>query len=175
LKNDAPFVIKNYVSFNKTRLIDTNGVYHDCIGIAEAKDKAQEVGLDLVCFNAPEGQTLAFCKIINFGKWKYSNEKSKKKQKKERKTTKELRFSPSIDANDIEHKIKQAKEFLGEGDDVLLVMKLRGRQRMYEKEAEEKLNGIATLCDNGKESSRRKIPSIISIRLSPNNSPSTKQ
>lgn len=167
-KNSGAYIVEGYVDFNKTRLIDADNVYYECVGIGEAKEKATEAGLDLVCFNAPDDKTLAFCKIVDFGKWKYSNEKKKKKQNKEhRKTTKELRFSLTIDTNDVNHKIKQAKDFLDEGYDVMLVMRLRGRQRMRFDDAEKKLDEIVTLCENGKEVGKRKAPNVISVRLSP--------
>lgn len=161
-----PFIVK-YVDFTTTRLVGADNSYHPAVSMSDAKRMAQEAGLDLVCFNRPEKDVLALCKIINFGKWKYSSEKQKKKQSKEgKKDTKEIRLSPDIDEHDVGHKIKHAKEFLIDGNDVLFFMKLKGRQRVYFKEAEEKMNKIVSMClDCGEELSRRKSPNSIAIRV----------
>ena len=79
MKNSGdPFIVK-YAKFRETRLVDQNDNYHPSISVSEAQKKAVEAHLDLVCFNRPGKSELAFCKIVDYGKWKYSNEKSKKK------------------------------------------------------------------------------------------------
>jgi len=98
--------------------MDSSGVYHDSIRTRAAIEMAQESNLDLVCFNTATERDLPFCKILNFGKWKYNQDK-KKKQNKDSKKTKEIRISVDISDNDLGHKIKQAKEFLAGGDDVV--------------------------------------------------------
>jgi len=166
-KNRVPYIVK-YVDFSHTRLSDHNNEFHEVVGIGEAKKIAQENNLDLVCFNEPQGNQLAFCRIINFGKWKYDEEKKKKgQQKKDNKhITKEIRFSPVISDNDIEHKIKRAKEFLDAGNEVVFSMKLKGRQKVHFKEAEERMNEIVEMCsDYGKVLSVKKSSSMITIKL----------
>ena len=161
-----PFVVQRII-FEKIRLVDNNNQYHNEIKTVEAQKMAQASGLDLVCFDRAQEGSLAFCKIIDYGKWKYSNEKKKKKQVKEnKKLTKEIRFSPVIDDNDIKHKVKQAIEFLERGDDVVFFMKLRGRQKSFFKEAEEKMNGIVSMCSEyGKEHSRKKTEGMIIVGI----------
>jgi len=164
--NGNPFVV-NYVNFSTTRLVDAEHNYHSEIGIGEAKKKAQEAGLDLVCFSMPERGGLALCKIIDFGKWKYSEEKKKKKDKTGKKITKEIRLSPVIGEHDVEHKVKHVKEFIEEGDDVLFTMKLKGRQRVHFDEAEKRMDEIVALCsDYCKEISRKKSSNMIIVRVS---------
>lgn len=159
------FIIK-YADFTVLKLIDANNVFHKEIHISKAKDMAKIAGLDLVCFNKPSGSELAFCKIIDFGKWKYSEEKKSKKLKSESKhQDKEIRFSPLIADNDINHKVKQASEFIDEGMDVTFTMQLKGRQKIYFKEAEEKMTNIVKMCDNAKEISRKTSGGNISVRL----------
>jgi translation initiation factor IF-3 len=164
LKESLPFVVK-YANFNITRLVDNAQNYHEKISMGEAKKIAQDCGLDLVCFNEPQDGQLALCKVIDYGKWKYQNEKDKKKQNKvNKKETKEIQFSPVIDTGDIQHKVKHANEFLEEGNDVVLVMKLHGRQKVHHKEAEQKFNEIIKMC-NGKEVSRKINEGIMIARL----------
>jgi translation initiation factor IF-3 len=128
---------------------------------------ARENGLDLVCFNRPEIGTLAFCKILDFGKWKYENEKKKKKeQKSSHKESKEIRFSALICENDIAHKVRQVNEFLNEGATVTLTMKLRGREKSHFDLASEKMNQISSLCsEHGKIVGKKSDGGIIIIRM----------
>lgn len=166
LKNSDPFVVK-YIVFDTTRLVDNNGKFYDSIKVFEAQKIARDAGLDLVCFNSPQEKDLAFCKIIDFNKWKYECEKKKKKEEKQhRRHNKEMRFTPGIEENDIAHKMRQVNGFLDEGDDVILVMKLRGRERIHFKDAEEKMNCIVAMsAGHGKEMSRKKTGDLIIIRL----------
>ena len=107
--------------------------------------------------------------MINFGKWKYNEDKKKKKLNKEhKKTTKEIRISIDIEDNDLDHKVKQAREFLVRGDDVIFSMFLKGRQKTRLKDAIEKMNNVKDTCsDVGIEGSRKNIAPNITLRLSP--------
>lgn len=165
-KQECPFVV-DWADFKETRMLDENQNFIPRIAIGEAKEKAKDLGLDLVCFNLPSSNALAFCKILDFGKWEYQEEKSKKKQKHDsNKGKKEIRFSMSIDTHDIEHKIKQAKEFFAEGDDVTFTMRLKGRQRAHFSEAKEKMDEIVAMCsEEAKELSRKESNTFISVRL----------
>ena len=164
--NGEPFVIK-YVKFDYTRLVDHKEKFHERIHIAGAKKLAQEANLDLVCFSEPDKDSLALCKIIDFGKWKYTNDKNKRKEEKQhKKVTKEIRFTPVISDHDIEHKIKQVNEFLSMGDDVILSMRLKGRQKQHFNEAEGRMNQIVEMCnEHGKEVSRKKSSGMIVVRI----------
>jgi len=170
LKNNAglvcPFVVK-FVMFENTRLIDINGQFHPSFKVADALILARDSDLQLVCFNRPEGTNLAFCKIINFNKWQYAEEKKRKKQQLiGRKETKEIKFSPHIEQNDIIHKMRQVNEFLDEGDDVILFMQARGRDKIHFDVAELKMNDIVKMCEgHGKESSRKKTNDTITVRM----------
>lgn len=162
----CPFVVK-FVMFENTRLIDASGQFHQSFKVSEAMVIARNSGLQLVCFNRPEGNNLAFCKILDFNKWQYMEEKKKKKQRLEnRKETKEIKFSPHIEQNDIQHKMRQANELLDEGNDVVLTMQARGRDRIHFNDVESKMNEIVKMCEgHGKESSRRKTNDTIIVRM----------
>ena len=163
----TPFVVMRRTNFPVTNLIDQNNQFYTEMGMGEAKKMAQNAGLDLVCFNEPNEKGLALCKIIDFGKWKYDEEKRKKRQNKvHKKITKEMRFSAVISEHDVGHKIKQVIEFLKDGDDVLFSMRLRGRQRSHSQEAMEKMNEIvAMVSEYGQEVSRRIGSNMIQIRI----------
>jgi len=163
---NSPFIVK-FVTFEFTRLLDSNNQYHPNIKVADALTMAKNQGLDLVCFNKAQGTDLTFCKILDYNKWLYSEEKRKKKQQKNsRKETKEIRLTPMIAENDIAHKMRSANEFLDEGNDVVLVMKLRGRERAHMGEAEIKMNEVVKFCEgHGREISRKKSDGMIIVRL----------
>ncbi|GAG36116.1 unnamed protein product, partial [marine sediment metagenome] len=142
-----PFVINRRTEFRNIRLIDENKGFYDSIFIVKAKDMAKNAGLDLVCFNKPERNKLALCKIIDYGKWKYSQKKDLKKQQQlTRHSVKEVRFSPVIGQHDIEHKLKQVKEFICEGDEVLLTMRFKGIHRRHQDLGLEKMDDIVAMC-----------------------------
>lgn len=94
----------------------------------EALKKAKKEGLDLVEI-APKAKP-PVAKIIEFGKFKYQEEKKLKKQKKRSKSVelKEVRFSPFIGEADYQTRLGRVKEFLKEGDKVRVVVKFKGRQ-----------------------------------------------
>jgi translation initiation factor IF-3 len=143
-----PFVVE-YASFNITRLIDQNNNFFPNMRIGEAKKMAKEASLQLVCFAEPKQNELALCKIINFGKWKYSKEKSEHKIKKEHKhDVKEIRFSPMTDEHDLVHKVNKVKEFLADGHEVLLALVCKRDQRKIYKFGVEKLNAVLQSLEN---------------------------
>lgn len=161
-----PFVI-NYADFIETNLIDSNGDFHKSIHISVAKSKAREAGLDLVCFNKPSGKSPALCKILDFGKWKYQQDKIEKKEKlNAKRETKEVKFTPVIDKNDIEHKVRQIIEFLQDGDDVLITMRFKGIHHRLKDEGRRVVSEILEKCKlYGKECHRKQDNDNISVRM----------
>jgi len=174
-KINLPCVLKGS-EFKFVKLVDNNNVFHEKILLRDAVDIAKKNNLEVVCFNdeSKSGATLeikdlAFCKVINFGKWKYNQDKKIKKDKKEhKKVTKEIRIGIDISDNDVNHKIKQAIEFLKNGDDVIFSMFLKGRQKTRVKDAISKMDEIKEMCsDFGGESARHNVIPNITLRLSP--------
>ena len=161
-----PFVLKRPI-FERTRLVDHQNQFYQDIATSEALNLARSNNMDLVCFSKGDRRESPFCKIINYGKWKYENDKRKKQQESEhKKITKEVRFSPVIEDHDVEHKIKQAVEFLEKGNEVLFSMRLKGRQRKFFSDAEERMNEIVAMCgEHGSEIARKKTSNTITVRV----------
>ena len=98
------------------------------ISIDEAMQKANELGLDLVLI-APDAKP-PVAKIMDYGKFKYQEEKKQKEQRKNQVKidVKEIKLSVKIAENDIKYKVKHAREFLEEGKHVKFRVFLRGRE-----------------------------------------------
>ena len=110
------------------RVVDEKGEQLGVVPIGEALFKARQAGLDLVEV-APEAKP-PVCKIINFKKFKYQEDKKARagSKKSKQSETKEVRFTPFIAQNDFDIRVKRAKEFLEDGDKVRLSVKFLGRQ-----------------------------------------------
>ncbi len=100
---------------------------------------AREAGLDLVEMNATERPPV--CKIMDFGKHKYDTAK-KKANKTHQQKIKELRVRPKTGQHDIDTRVAHAKDFLGEGDKVLLKVAFRGREMQHVEEGRRIIDGM---------------------------------
>jgi len=112
-------------------LIDENGNKLGVVPTAEALQKAQDVGLDLVEVNPTARPSV--CKIMDYGKVKYEKEKLAHKQKVATKKTeiKGIRLTFKIKGHDLETRVNQAKKFLAGGNSVRIEMMLRGREKAH--------------------------------------------
>lgn len=104
-----------------------------------AMDKANEMGLDLVLI-APTAKP-PVAKIMDYGKFKYQEEKKKKEARKKqiKIEIKEIKLSVKIADNDISYKVKHAREFLQAGKLVKFRVFLRGREMAHPEAAREVL------------------------------------
>ncbi|HEU0216854.1 MAG TPA: translation initiation factor IF-3 [Stellaceae bacterium] len=124
--------INGEIAVNQLRLVDERG---DMVGIVsrnEALDMAADAGLDLVEI-APNADP-PVCKILDFGKYKYEEQKKKNEAKKKQKIieVKEVKFRPSIDDHDYDVKMRSMQKFIGEGDKVKVTMRFRGRELAHQ-------------------------------------------
>lgn len=93
----------------------------------DAQERAYSYDLDLVCV-APQAQP-PVCKILDYGKYRFEQQKKAKEAKRNQKVTevKVLRLSPVIDVGDFDTKVKQVTKWLQEGNKVKIDMRFRGR------------------------------------------------
>ncbi len=98
----------------------------------EALTRAQDAGLDLVEV-APQANP-PVCKILDFGKFKYEEQKRKNEARKKQKVidVKEIKLRPGIDDHDYDVKMRQMLKFIEEGDKVKVVMRFRGREMAHQ-------------------------------------------
>jgi translation initiation factor IF-3 len=101
---------------------------------------AGERGQDLIEI-APQAKP-PVCKVIDFGKFKYEQQKREKIQRKNQTVSllKEIRLHPNTDVHDFEFKAKHAINFLEEGNKVKVVVMFKGREMAYTEHGEELLN-----------------------------------
>ncbi len=132
----------------EVRCIGDDGIQYGVISRNEALQEAENQGLDLVLI-APNGKP-PVCKIMDYGKFKYQQEKKKKEAKKKQKVIdiKEIKLSVKIAQNDINYKIKHAREFLEAGKHVKFRVFLRGREMANPKAGVEVLEKVWPLVED---------------------------
>ncbi|SEQ72002.1 bacterial translation initiation factor 3 (bIF-3) [Faunimonas pinastri] len=118
------------------------------VSIQEARDLADEVGLDLVEISPNSRPPV--CKLLDFGKFKYQSQKKAAESRKKTKTVevKEIKVRPNIDTHDYEVKMRAAKRFLEEGDKVKVTLRFRGREMAHPHLGMKLLQGIRGELDD---------------------------
>lgn len=125
--------INERIRVPKVRVVD--GITNQQLGVlatSHALRLAKERGLDLV--EVAPGAEPPVCKIVDYGKYKYIQEKHKKEAHKHHKggKVKELKFRIGIDPHDYQIKIHHAEDFLAEGHKVRIQLQFRGRQMAHQ-------------------------------------------
>lgn len=123
-------------------LIDANGVACGVVNIDQALYLAYETNLDLVEVNP--NSTPPVTKIMDYGKYRYTQKKQESKQKSKSKgpELKEIRLGLKINQHDLDFKIRQAQRFLSQGDKVKLTVKLIGREMMFRSKVNDLINNF---------------------------------
>ena len=119
------------------RVIDSNGQMLGIMATSQAQRMAERQGLDLVEIT-PNAEP-PVCKIMDYGKFRYDESIKAKQQRKAQKTTqvKEIKFHPGTDTGDLEHKLRQIRQFLSEGNKVKLTLQFRGRENQHKELGED--------------------------------------
>ena len=113
-------------------MIDENGEKQGVMPIGAALDAAQEAGLDLV--EVSPNQDTPVCKIIDYGKLKFEEQKKKAAARKKQKSAdlKEIKMRPNIDTHDYMVKTKSMARFFEDGDKVKVTLRFRGREMAHQ-------------------------------------------
>ena len=135
--------INDRINYPKLRVVDADGTQLGVISRDEALDVARERELDLVLVS--EKADPPVCRIMDYGKFKFEQEKKAKEAKKKSHQTevKEVKMRYKIDAHDYQVRIGQAVRFLKAGDKVKCTVIFRGREIQHTALAEKLLMRMA--------------------------------
>jgi translation initiation factor IF-3 len=124
--------LNSQIRVPEVRLIGQSGEQIGILATDEARQKADEAGLDLVEIS-PNAQP-PVCRLMDYGKFKYEDSKRKQAAKKKQKviTVKEIKFRPGTDIGDYTVKLKKLKAFLQNGDKIKATMRFRGREMAHQ-------------------------------------------
>jgi translation initiation factor IF-3 len=116
----------------QVRLIDQNGEMIGVMSAREALLRAFDAGLDLV--EISPNAVPPVCKILDYGKYKYEQQKKASEARKKQKIVeiKEIKVRPNIDDHDYDVKMRQMKAFIEEGDKVKVTLRFRGREMAHQ-------------------------------------------
>lgn len=125
------------------RLIGADGENLGVVHPAKAMDLAAEEGLDLVEISPNANPPV--CKIMDFGKFKYEQQKRESEARKKQKVieVKEVKFRPNTDTHDYDVKMRNVFKFLENGDKVKVTLRFRGREMAHQNLGRELLERVA--------------------------------
>jgi translation initiation factor IF-3 len=124
--------INEAIRARDVRLIDETGQNVGVVSKVDALTRAQEAGLDLVEIS-PDAEP-PVCKILDFGKFKYQEQKKAAEARKHQKIVeiKEIKMRPGIDDHDYDVKMRAIRRFFEEGDKVKVTLRFRGREMAHQ-------------------------------------------
>ncbi|WP_456077570.1 translation initiation factor IF-3 [Jhaorihella thermophila] len=125
------------------RLIGADGENLGVMPPSQALELADEAGLDLVEISPNANPPV--CKIMDFGKFKYEQQKREAEARKKQKTieVKEVKFRPNTDTHDYQVKMRNVFKFLENGDKVKVTLRFRGREMAHQNLGRELLERVA--------------------------------
>lgn len=117
---------------SEVRCIDADGTQIGVITTREALMRAHDQGMDLIEV-APNAQP-PVCRITDFGKYKYEEEKKEKASRKHQNVSKvkEVKYHSNVDEHDYQTKLRHIKEFIAEGHRVKVSLTFRGRESAHQ-------------------------------------------
>ncbi len=127
ISKDTPR-INEEIRAREVRVVSADNDQLGIMSVRDALAMAEEQHLDLVEV-APNGKP-PVCRIMNYGKYRYEQQKREKEAKKKQKTftLKEVKLRPHIEDHDFYVKLKNAAKFLGDGNKVKVTIMFRGRE-----------------------------------------------
>jgi translation initiation factor IF-3 len=125
------------------RLIGADGDNVGVVSPDRAMDMAEAAGLDLVEISPNANPPV--CKIMDYGKYKYEQQKRESEARKKQKVieVKEVKFRPNTDTHDYDVKMRNVLKFLEKGDKVKVTLRFRGREMAHQDLGRELLNRVA--------------------------------
>lgn len=148
-RNDYRYVFGRFIREPKIVCIDHENNNLGVIDTQEALRMAHAIGLELVLVSQGKGGKPSTCKILDFGKYKFEQEKreklAKKKQRENAIQIKEVRLRPSTGENDLVTKARQLQEFIDDGNRLKVTVQFRGREMAHREIGIETMKKFAQL------------------------------
>ena len=150
--------VNERIQATEVRLIDADGENIGVVTPSRGVELAHEAGLDLVEISPNANPPV--CKIMDFGKFKYEQQKRESEARKKQKIIeiKEIKFRPNTDTHDYDVKMRNVVKFLENGDKVKITMRFRGREMAHQELGRDLLHRVADdLVELGKVESMPKM------------------
>lgn len=130
------------IKSHKVRLVDSDSEQLGIVDIRDARDRAEDRGMDLV--EVAPGADPPVVKIMDYGKYLYEQKKKEKEAKKKQHTieVKEVRFRPQIEEHDFNTKVGHIRRFIEGGDKIKVTVFFRGREMEYQQFGRELLDRV---------------------------------
>ena len=143
--NQPKELVNEAIRFSQVLVIGPNGEQLGVMSSREAQFQANKYNLDLFCV-APNANP-PVCKILNYGKYRYEQQKKAKENRKNQVKieVKEIQLTPQIGLHDMETKARAAVKFLEQGNKIKVGVRYRGRQMTHLEVGEEALNKFIEL------------------------------
>lgn len=141
-------LINEEIRFDEVRCVGDNGEVYGVMSSSKALEIAVEKDLDLVLIS-PNAKP-PVCKVMDYGKFRYHQEKRQKEAKKKQKQIdiKEIKLSTQIAQNDINYKVKHAREFITDGKHVRFKVFLKQREMNIQDAGIDTLKKVATMIED---------------------------
>ena len=136
-------IINEDIRARELRVIGDNGEQIGVKSLNDALTIAESFGLDLVLVSPNAKPPVA--RIMDYGKYRYEQQRKEREQRQNQKqvSLKEVRLSPTIEKNDFDTKLRQARKFLEKGDKVKASIRFRGRAITHKEIGREVLERFA--------------------------------
>ncbi|MEZ5065135.1 MAG: translation initiation factor IF-3 [bacterium] len=140
--------VNEKIRISPIRVVDEAGEMLGIMDTDKARQLAREQGLDLV--EVAPGSRPPVCRIMDFGKFKYEQNKKDRKARSRQhsQTLKEVKFRPKIEKHDLEVKVRAARKFIEEHHKVKVTMNFRGREVTHAEIGRDILDKVAGLLDD---------------------------
>ena len=131
-QKEGPRANRDIRGVREVQLIDDTGQTRGVMAFFDALRIAEDAGLDLV--EISPNATPPVCKILDYGKFRFLEQKKAAEARKKQKTVevKEIKLRPGIDDHDYDVKMKAMKSFFEEGNKVKITLRFRGREMAHQ-------------------------------------------
>ncbi len=171
-KKGNDVIMNEMITASELRCMGADGSQLGIISTRDAMNLADEEGLDLVLV-APDGKP-PVAKIMDYGKFKYQQEKKQKEARKKQKVivVKEVKFSVKIAENDINYKVKHAIEFLQKGYHVKCRVFLKGREMAHPEAGADVLERVWPMLEEyaNRDGAPKQEGRFVNMMVTPKNS-----